>query len=110
MKEFKVGDVVRLKKEKADSLKLVIRGVDTTNRIRSYLCVSKCGQRISWAAFDEMQLVSRPDPQADLKQAIREVLLSDEFMLAFVIKFYGIKAEYADYAKRPTTEPTHDPA
>ena len=83
MKEFKVGDVVRLKKDKADSLKLVIRGVDTTSKIRSYLCVSECGQRIRWAFFDEMELINRPDPQADLMQAIRDVLLSDEFMAKF---------------------------
>ena len=83
MTDFKIGDVVRIETDKADSLRLVIRGVDTTNRIRSYLCVSECGQRIRWAVFDEMQLVHRPNPQADIIQAIRKVLLSDEFLKAF---------------------------
>jgi hypothetical protein len=36
-----------------------------------------------WVSPYSCELVHRHDPQADLIQAIREVLLSDEFMKAF---------------------------
>ena len=51
------------------------------------LCVSECGSRICWQTDCGLELVNRPDPQADIKQAIREVLLSDEFMTKFAGAF-----------------------
>ena len=86
MTEFKIGDVVRIETDKADSLRLVIRGINYSTS-HAFLCVSECGKRIRWSAIEEMELVHRPDPQADLKQVIREVLLGDEFMKAFAAAF-----------------------
>ena len=86
MTDFKIGDVVRIETDKADSLRLVIRGINYSTS-HAFLCVSECGKRIRWSAIEEMELVNRPDPQADLQQAIREVLLSDEFMAAFAAAF-----------------------
>ena len=79
MTEFEIGDVVRLKSDDESDLDVVVRG----NTRGILLCVSECGNRVvrSWA--DKVVLVHRPDPHADIKQAIREVLLSDDFMKAF---------------------------
>ena len=85
MTEFKIGDVVRLKTDGPDKLKLIVRDRDATDG--QILCRSECSQRIIWASPYSCELVHRPDPQADLKQAIREVLLSDEFMTKFAAAF-----------------------
>ena len=79
MADFKVGDLVRLKTDEPEGLPLIVRSMET----RFALCVSECGKRISWADPGALELVNRPDPQADIKQAVREVLLGDEFMKAF---------------------------
>jgi hypothetical protein len=100
MKDFKIGDIVQIETDRAGSLRLVIRGVVFTNGTRSYLCVSECGQRIKWAEFSEMELVHHPDTQDEIKQAIREVLLSDEFMTAFA----------AAWMKTQTPSPFVDPS
>ena len=81
MTDFKIGDVVRLKTDGPDKLKLIVRDRDATDG--QILCRSECSQRIIWASPLSCELVHRPDPQADLKQAIREVLLGDEFMAKF---------------------------
>ena len=86
MTDFKIGDVVRVRDDSLTRLDVIIRGLFTKvfhESDREAFCVSDCGQRIFWAKFDQIELVNRPDPQADIKQAIREVLLSDEFMEAF---------------------------
>ena len=79
MTDFKIGDVVRLKKDGITKLPLVIRSIKDS----FCLCVSECGSFTSWQADYSLELVHRPDPQADIKQAIRKVLLGDEFMKAF---------------------------
>ena len=83
MTKFKIGDVVRLKTDEPERLPLIVRTIETQSHGDFTLCVSECGRRVSWADPGALELVNRPDPQADLKQAIREVLLSDEFMTAF---------------------------
>lgn len=98
MTDFKIGDVVRLKDDSPARVDLIVRGLFTKvlhESDREAFCVSDCGQRILWARFDQLELVNRPDPQADLKQAIREVLLSDEFIEAFTKKAFGAKVEVA---------------
>ena len=79
MTDFKIGDVVRLKKDEPERLNLVLVKFDGQGAFG----VSECGRRRTWAAFEDCELVNRPDPQADIKQAIREVLLSNEFLTAF---------------------------
>ena len=81
MTEFQIGDVVRLKSDGPDKLKMIVRNIDLTDG--QILCRSECSNRIMWASPLSLELAHRPDPQADIKQAIREVLLSDEFMAAF---------------------------
>lgn len=81
MTDFRIGDVVRLKTDGPDKLKLIVRDHDATDG--QILCMSECSQRIIWASPLSCELVHRPDPQADLKQAISEVLLSDEFVAKF---------------------------
>ena len=83
MTDFKIGDVVRLKKDEPERLSLVLVKFDGQGAFG----VSECGRRRTWAAFEDCELVHRPDPQADLQQAIREVLLGDEFMKAFAAAF-----------------------
>ena len=79
MTEFKIGDVVRLKTDEPGRLPLIVRDVEG-----DFLhCSSECERRRTTVHFPDAELVHRPDPQADLIQAIREVLLSDEFMTAF---------------------------
>ena len=79
MTDFKIGDVVRMIDDAGTPEVLVVRS--KLNGI--ILCVSECGSRACWEADYSLELVNRPDPQSDIKQAIREVLLSDEFMAAF---------------------------
>ena len=85
MTDFKIGDVVRLKTDGPERLQMIVRDRDATDG--QILCRSECSQRIIWASPYSCELVHRPDPQAELIQAIREVLLSDEFMAAFAAAF-----------------------
>jgi uncharacterized protein YodC (DUF2158 family) len=85
MKEFKIGDVVRLKTDGPGKLSLTLKCFDATDG--TVLCKSECSRRTTWVETRELELVHRPDPQADIKQAIRDVLLSDEFMTAFAAAF-----------------------
>ena len=78
MTEFKIGDVVRFKEDKEGDINVIVKAIDGY-----LLCVSACGERWVRATSFGVELVHRPDPQADIKQAIREVLLSVEFMEAF---------------------------
>ena len=129
MTEFKIGDVVRIRDDSLTRLDVIVRGLFTKvlhESDREAFCVSDCGQRIFWAKFDQLELVNRPDPQADLKQAIREVLLSDEFMKAFAAAWMKTPIPIAipptmrdqelieslrDYPfGEPTTEARNDPA
>ena len=111
MTDFKIGDVVRLKKGAPETLRLVIRGIDPANGTHVFLCISECGLRIRWSAIEEMELVNRPDPQADLKQAIREVLLGDEFLKAFAAAWMKTPIPIQEFAScEPSTEATDDPA
>ena len=74
---FNIGDKVRLKQDTKDDLPLIVRAVKESNL---FLCVSVCGIRRLWCCDLELELV---ETQTDIKQAIREVLLSDEFLKAF---------------------------
>lgn len=85
MTDFQIGDVVRLKSDGPNKLKLIVGDRDATDG--QILCRSECSQRIIWASPLSCELVDRPDPHADLKQAIREVLLSDEFLKAFAAAY-----------------------
>ena len=67
MTEFKIGDVVRLKTDGPERLPLIVRSIETQSHGDFTLCVSECGNRISWADPDALELVHRPDPQADIK-------------------------------------------
>ena len=83
MTDFKIGDVVRLKTDEPGRLPLIVRDVEG-----DFLqCSSECQRRRTTVHFPDAELINRPDPQADLKQAIREVLLSDEFMTKFAAAF-----------------------
>jgi len=83
MKKFEIGDVVRLKTDSPERLRLIVRSIDS-DRLE---CTSECERRRVISHCDGFKLVERPDPQADMKQAIREVLLSDEFMTMFAAAF-----------------------
>ena len=79
MTKFKIGDAVRIIDDASTPDVLVVRKND--NGV--ILCVSECGCRACWEVDYSLELVNRPDPQADLIQAIREVLLSGDFMTKF---------------------------
>ena len=119
MDDFKIGDAVRLRMGGITELPLVIRSMKDS----ICLCVSECGNWSSWEADYSLELVNRPDPQADIKQAIREVLLSDEFIDAFTKKAFSTKlwaglnykpVSASDLAmwrmSEPVKEATNDPA
>jgi len=74
---FKINDRVRLKHDNKESASLTVRSEVGGQR---FLCISDCGQRMVWVTTHELELV---ESNFDLKQAIREVLLSDEFLRAF---------------------------
>ena len=121
MTDFKIGDAVRLRMGGITELPLVIRSIKDS----ICLCVSECGNWSSWEADYSLELVNRPDPQADLKQAICEVLLSDEFLKAFAAAWMKTPIPMAtpptkrdqelieslrDYPfGEPSTEATNDP-
>lgn len=107
MTEFKIGDSVRIIDDASTPEVLVVRKND--NGI--ILCVSECGSRACWEADYSLELVNRPDPQADIKQAIREVLLSDEFMTKFAAAWMKTPIPIQEFAScEPTTEAPNDPA
>ena len=106
MTDFKIGDVVRLKTDGPEREKLIVRDFDTTDG--QMLCRSECSQRIIWASPYSCELVHRPDPQADIKQAIREVLLSEEFMKAFAAAFMVAPFPF-EIPCDPKIEATNDP-
>jgi hypothetical protein len=83
MTKFKIGDVVRLKADEPYKVPLIVKEF-LSDSVR---CKSECGRRCAWAAIADLELIERRDPQADIKKAIREVLLSDEFMTAFAAAF-----------------------
>lgn len=80
--EFRIGDRVRFKHDASEIAVLVVRA---NLGQAGLLCVSECGKRIAWAQPEEVDLDHRPGPTAnnEIQQAIREVLLSDEFLKAF---------------------------
>ena len=80
---IKVGDVVRLKTDEPYKVPLIVKEFISD----SVLCRSECGRRSAWAAFTNLELIERRDPQVYMKQAIREVLLSEVFMPAFAAAF-----------------------
>jgi len=79
---FQIGDRVRFKHDASEITVLVVRA---TLGHAGLLCVSECGKRVAWAQPGGVGLEHRPGPTAkdEIKQAIREVLLSEEFLAAF---------------------------
>ena len=113
MIRYKIGDVVRLKTDDDKQPSLVVRSIFLGNENISSeaFCVSECGRRIFWALSRHLELVNRPDPQADLKQAIREVLLGDEFMKAFAAAWVKTPLPIQEFAiGEPSTEARNEPA
>lgn len=80
--EFIIGDRIRFKHDASEITVLVVRA---TLGHAGLLCVSECGKRVVWAQPEEVDLDHRPGPTAkeEVKQAVREVLLSEEFLAAF---------------------------
>ena len=80
--EFRIGDKIRFKHDASEIAVLVVRA---TLGHAGLLCVSECGKRVAWAQPEEVDLDHRPGPAAneEIQKAIREVLLSDEFLAAF---------------------------
>lgn len=74
---FKINDRVRLKHDNKENPSLTVRSEVHGQR---FLCISDCGQRMIWATTHELEIV---ESNFDLKQAIREALLSEEFLKAF---------------------------
>ena len=95
---FNVGDKVRLKQDDKDELPLIVRAVKDSNLC---LCISNCGNRRLWCCDLELELI---ETQADLKQAIREVLLDDEFLAAFAKAWQKTPLVHVDEMKL-TIEP-----
>ena len=106
MADFKIGDVVRFKTDEPGRLPLVVR--DTEGEFLH--CKSECERRRAVSHSNKFELVNRPDPQADLKQAIRDVLLSDEFMTAFAAAFMKTPIPIQEFAFcEPSKEAINDP-
>ena len=80
--EFRIGDRIRFKHDASEITVLVVRAMLGHAGL---LCVSECGKRVAWAQPEEVDLDQRPGPTAkeEIQQAIREVLLSEEFLKAF---------------------------
>lgn len=76
---FNVGDRVRLEHDHPDSIWVVMMVYEDTGRI-GILHSTKDGSQMLWVNPSRLTLIDR---YADLKQAIREVLLSKEFLEAF---------------------------
>ncbi|MFN6303097.1 MAG: hypothetical protein ACK42H_12995 [Planctomycetota bacterium] len=76
---FNVGDRVRLEHDHPDSIWVVMMVYEDTGRI-GILHSTKDGSQMLWVNPSRLTLVDR---HADIKQAIREVLLSEEFLKAF---------------------------
>lgn len=74
---FKINDRVRLKYDNKENPALTVRSEVNG---QGFLCISDCGQRMIWATTQELELV---ESNFDLKEAIREVLLSDQFVKTF---------------------------
>ena len=106
MTDFKIGDVVRLKTDGPDKLSLTLRCFDATDG--TVLCTSECSRRITRVKTWELDLINRPDPQADIKQAIREVLLSDEFLAKFAAAWMVAPFPF-EIPCDPKIEVTNDP-
>ena len=80
---FNIGDKVRLKDDHPDSIWVVVMVYEDTGRI-GILHSTKDGSQMLWVNPSRLTLVDR---HADIKQAIREVLLSKEFLAAFAKAF-----------------------
>ena len=95
MTEFKIGDAVQMIDDAGTPEVLIVR-----SKLNGFiLCVSECGSRICWQTDCGLELANRPDPQADMVQAIREVLLSDEFMTAFAAAWMKTPLPIGEYAE-----------
>ena len=95
---FNIGDRVRLKHDNKENPALTVRSEAGGQR---FLCISDCGQRMVWATTHELELV---ESNFDIKQAIREVLLSEEFLAAFAAAWQKTPLVHVDEMKL-TIEP-----
>jgi hypothetical protein len=89
MGQFKIGDVVRLKGDTERDINVIVRAIQDGYM----LCVSNCGERWVRVWRGGHELVNRPDPQADLKQAIREVMLSKDLLEPLTAAFSAISVQ-----------------
>jgi hypothetical protein len=66
VESFKVGDAVRIKDDKDERLPLFIRSLQSSGSSNTpiALCVSECGKRVRWSAFEEMERIDKSDPLA----------------------------------------------
>ena len=85
----KIGDIVRLKGDTERDINVVVRAIQDGYM----LCVSNCGERWVRVWRTGHELVHRPDPQAELQQAIREVLLSKELLEPLTAAFSAISVQ-----------------
>jgi hypothetical protein len=99
MTKFKIGDCVRRKGDGPDKEKLIIRHFAKGD----FLAISENGNRVAWLKERDIELI---EPAInDLKQAIREVLLSDELLAAFARAWMKTPVLHeSDMNLEPTTE------
>lgn len=96
---FNIGDKVRLEHDHPDSIWVVVMVYEDTGRI-GILHSTKDGSQMLWVNPSRLTLVDR---HADLKQAIREVLLSEEFLAAFAKAWMNTPVIYNEQLNtRPT--------
>lgn len=78
---FNIGDKVRWKKDAKDGIWYVEAIEGNQTRIYNQ---TRYESKWQWVDLSEIELINRHD---DIKQAIREMLLSDEFLAAFAKAF-----------------------
>ncbi len=99
---FKINDRVRLKHDNKGNPSLTVRSEVGGQR---FLCISDCGQRMVWAGDHELEMIER---NFDLNQAIREVLLSDQFVKTFAGAISS-KLQQASVSAEPLKQPSWTP-
>ena len=97
---FKIGDRVRLKVDHPESVWVVVSIDGETNKIG---IVYSIGNAVMMQTVAPSQ-ITLIEPHSDLKQAIREVLLSDEFLAAFAKAWQKTPLVYAEEIN---TSPTY---
>jgi hypothetical protein len=104
MTTFKIGDCVRRKGDGPDKEKLIVRHFAKGD----FLAISENGKRVAWLKERELELI---EPAInELKQAIREVLLSEDFLAAFAMAWMKTPViELREMNLEPTKEQPNEP-